>query len=102
MKLVQFIKDNKNDMLQELNNIIREYKKDLINNPNEYTELGCDEPTIDIRLCIDLESHGGPNWIFRIGLVDYDTYFSEYCAENCITLNSDASGLFSDLVNQLD
>lgn len=102
MQLNEFIKVNKIDMLTDLNNIIREYKEDLINNPNEYTELGCDEPTIDIRLCIDLDSHGDPNWLFRIGLVDYDPYFSEYCAASCIGLDSDASGLFSYLVNQLD
>lgn len=102
MSLDQFIKQEHEHMIQHLTRIIKECQENMRIDPAYYTERGSDEPSIDIRLCIDLESHGGPNWIVRIGLVDYDPYFSEYCSASCIGLDTKPEDLLTELTDSLE
>ncbi len=100
-----FIVDNEKDMLANLESIVNELQTEIRANPSWYLEPGCDEPTIDVRLCIDLTERYGvttPTWVIRVGLVDYDQYHSEYCAASCVGLETDVSKLLSELINQLE
>jgi hypothetical protein len=102
MTLEQFIRQEKSFIRAELIAILKHFKPQLLNNPQEFTEFGADEPTIDIRLCVDLESHGGPNWILRTGSVDFDSYHSEFCSASCIGLDTKPSELLNYLLQELD
>jgi hypothetical protein len=109
MQLDQFIKVNRADMLQNLTSIVTHYKTEIQSDPESYIEPGCDVPALDIRLCIDVTecnrdegsyAHDG-NWIFRLGLSDYDQVHSEYCAALSIGIDTDPIKLLEDLLNQL-
>jgi hypothetical protein len=102
--LDQFINDNKNDMLADLTNIVKDLKHTLRLSPDDYLESNYDDPSIDIRLCIDITERFGistPTWGFRTGISDFDPYHSEYCAASCVTLDTDPSKLLNKLINQL-
>ncbi len=111
--LEQFIKDEQSHMLRDLEQIIEDCKATMQFNPKEYTEHGCDEPTIDIRLCIDpISTNSNPfsltselidtfDWIFRTGSVDYDQRHSRYCAASCIGLDTKPMDLLTELVDQV-
>lgn len=116
MTLNQFIKENRSDMLENLTDIVSDLKSQIEVNPEEYTEYGTDEPSIDIRLCIDL-TKSDPNapltpfftnysgrdgtWIFRTGLVDYDQRHSLYSAASSVQLDTNPEVLLNDLINQI-
>jgi hypothetical protein len=103
MQLDEFIKDNRADILLDLTDIVASCQADIASDPELYLELGCDEPSIDVRLCIDLtERYGIATWIIRTGLVDYDQVHSEYCAALSIGADTNASELLDSLINQLD
>jgi hypothetical protein len=99
-RFIEFLNTEKEWMRQELITTILEWQEEMANHPKEYTEPGTDEPSIDIRLCIDFEAEQG-SWIFRIGSVDYDPYHSQYCAASCITLDTNANSLLDDLFEQV-
>lgn len=100
MKLEQFLKENQSDLLTNLTEIVADLKATMASDPKEYTEYGSDDPSIDVRLCIDLgDGHYG--WIFRTGLSDYDPYHSEYCAAASIGLDTNPEKLLAELINQL-
>jgi hypothetical protein len=94
--LSSFIKENQSDMLEYLTDIVATLKEDIKANPSLYEE------SIDIRLCIDLDRHSNPTWIFRIGSSDYDQVHSEYCAASSVGLDTDPVSLFEELVSQLE
>lgn len=97
--LDQFLKDNKSDMLENLTLIVAELKRGLSVIPSDYLEHGCDEPTIDIRLCIDPNERNGYgfDWLFRVGSSDYDPYHSRYCAGSCVGIDTSTSELLDEL-----
>lgn len=64
--------------------------------PLEYTEHGADEPTIDIRLCVDNDG-----WIFRTGDASFDQRHSRYCSASCIGLNTQAGELLEQLIDDV-
>lgn len=101
-KLEKFLEEQKPFMLKDISQIVQSAKARMEIDPNEYTENGCDEPTIDVRLCIDLERGDEPTWIIRVGLVDYDPYHSDFCSASCIGLNTNVSELLEELINGLE
>jgi hypothetical protein len=98
--LKKFVDTNRADMLADLRGIIERSKMEMRAYPKDYIEPGCENPSIDIRLCIDLENHYG--WIFRLGSSDYDPYHSEYCGGSSIQLDTVAEDLLGDLLSQLE
>jgi hypothetical protein len=103
MKLNKFISEERENMLNDLRDIVADLKKSMRISPNEYTEYGCDEPSIDVRLCVDLSERGdSPSWIIRTGSVDFDSYHSEFCSASCIGLSTEPEELLEELVNGLD
>jgi hypothetical protein len=107
MKLLKFVNQERAGMLRALEHIVKDLQRSLKADPGEYTEFGADEPTIDVRLCIDLWENDPNNssrngWIFRTGSSDYDPYFSEYCAGLCVGLDTNAEDLLDELINQLE
>ena len=102
MTLEQFIEDNRGDMLCDLRRIAGQLKHEMEYAPEDYTESGCEGPSIDIRLCIDRTRDNGFTWIFRTGLVDYDQRHSDYCAASCVTLDTKEHELISELIGDLN
>jgi hypothetical protein len=99
MKLENFIKTNKSDMLNDLINVVKNEKVWLKDNIHDCGEI----PSIDIRLCIDLEDDGeSGTWIFRTGLSRYDQKHSKYCAASIIDFDTNAMSLLTDLINQIE
>jgi hypothetical protein len=89
-------------MLQALRYIVSDLKRTMRVDPAEFTEPGEDSPAIDVRLCIDHLDRKHPSWTFRTGSVDYDPYHSEYCGASCVTPDTDAEELLSELISQID
>ena len=104
MSLEQFIEENRQHMLVELGAIVHKLRNDMGIDPETYTEIGHTEPSIDVRLCVDLtpSRYRQTGWLFRTGSSDYDSYHSEYCAASVITTETDARELLNELINQLD
>jgi hypothetical protein len=103
MQLNQFIESEKCHMFDCLRDIVSDLTDTMRQNPSDYVENGCDEPSIDVRLCIDVDSNDKPvNWIFRTGLSDYDQVHSRHCAASSVQLDTNANSLLNDLINQLD
>lgn len=97
-----FIKANSQDMFEALSAIVVDLQATLMGDPAEYTEHGCDEPSIDIRLCIDIyHCREGGSWTFRTGDSSYDQRHSEYCAASSVTPDTGAAKLLADLIEQL-
>lgn len=91
----KFINAERENMKRALDWIVKDLQRTIKAEPIEHTEYGCDEPTIDVRLCLD------PNgWIFRTGLVDYDPYHSEICAASCVGLETTTEELLEELLDQ--
>lgn len=98
----QFIKDNRADILTELTRLVTRLKADIEADPMEYVDYGADNPSIDVRLCVDLaDSNRCYGWIVRTGLVDYDPYFSEYCSAGSVGLDTDPAKLMAELLEGL-
>lgn len=102
MTIYKFIDQNKAAMLQSLESVVKDLKATIKSDPEEFTDYGCDDPSIDVRLCIDLTPGQRLGYIFRTGLVDYDPYHSEYCASSCVTLDTNAAKLLDELINQIE
>lgn len=97
-----FLAENKNDILEYLTRLVAQLKSDIAACPEVFLEPGTDTPSIDIRLCIDLDTkYRSQEWIIRTGLSDYDPYHSEYCAASCVTPDTDPSELLEELVTQI-
>lgn len=101
-KLDSFIEANRSDMLTDLTDIVNDLKATMQGDPEEYTDWGSEEPSIDIRLCIDSTRRGEMTWIIRTGSSDYDQYHSDYCAALSVGLDTKSEELLTDLINQLD
>jgi hypothetical protein len=102
MSLDQFLHVNKPDILRDLKRIIRDCKPDLKANPELYIENGCDEPSIDVRLCVDPEPDETFSWILRVGSPDYDQRHSVYCSAGSIGILTKAESLFEQLVREIE
>ena len=96
-----FLDSERTDMLSDLTATVEELKTSMKLDPKLFTEAGCDEPSIDVRLCVDLERGSAPSWIIRTGSSDYDQYHSEYCSASCIGLDTDPKELLEELMNDL-
>lgn len=101
MTFDQFITNEKKYMTMVLTTLCKEIGKDIENNIGDYLDQDCQEPSIDVRLCIDIDVKT-PSWIFRTGCSDYDPVHSEYCAASCIGIDENAIELLEELLNQLD
>lgn len=100
-KLDAFIDKERSNMLVELHQIVTDLKKELAADPLPYKENDDDDPSIDIRLCIDLSDFGG-SWIFRTGHVQFDQYHSQYCGASAVTLAvDDVPALLTELTGQM-
>jgi hypothetical protein len=99
-KLELFIKENREDMLTDLTDIVKDLKEAMQSDPEEYTDYGCEDPSIDVRLCIDLD-RSKDSWIIRTGSSDYDQYHSDFCAASCIGLDTDAKKLLQELIDSV-
>ncbi len=98
---VFFINESEN-ILEELEMIVDSCQGAMRINPEEYTEPGCDGPSVDIRLCVDWnKNYDRFEWIIRTGLVDYDPRHSDYCAAGSITLDTAPKELLEELVEDL-
>jgi len=90
-----FIHKEKEAMLRSLQWVVSDLKRTLKNNPEDYVEHGTEEPSIDVRLCIDEDS-----WIFRTGLVDYDPYHSLICCASSVNQDTEAEELLESLLEE--
>ncbi len=103
-KLDTFIEKEKSFMRENLLGIVEHYKVWMRKDPKLFIDeiSGQDEASIDIRLCIDLDESGHGSWIFRTGDSSYDQRHSQYCAADCIGLETNVDNLLNDLINQID
>lgn len=100
--LEQFLNENSADILADLNAVCINLKATIESDPAAYTEHGTEEPSIDVRLCIDINhSRAGATWAIRTGSSDYDQRHSEYCAALSVKMATDAAELLTDLISQL-
>lgn len=98
---VFFINESEN-ILEELELTVDACQGAMRINPEEYTEPGCDGPSVDIRLYVDWDvAREKFHWILRTGLVDYDPMHSDYCAAGSITLDTAPKELFKELVDDI-
>lgn len=67
--------------------------------PDSHCQVDGTEPSVDIRLCVDLDPR--PSWTLNIGDVSNDAYHSEFCAAGCIYLDNSAEELTRELIDQL-
>lgn len=88
-------------MRQDLVDHIKYLQGLMKSDPTEYTEHGCDEPSIDIRLCIELDG----SWIFRTGDSSFDQRHSPLCGASSVQLDTETKGkelpLLEELLNQV-
>jgi hypothetical protein len=105
MNIGTFIKNNRQGMLNNLTLVVKALQDDIKTSPLEYYADEYDEqPSIDIRLCIDLvdeDLSGRFGYIFRTGSVDFDPYHSEYCAASSVDLDTNPNELLEELLNQV-
>jgi hypothetical protein len=100
--LEEFIRANRADMLTDLADIVACLKEDMAADPALYTEHGADSPSIDVRLCVDINHcRDSGTWIIRTGSADYDPRHSEYCSSGAISPDTDPNDLLDDLIDQL-
>ncbi len=63
-----------------------------------------DEPSIDVRLCIDFQDDGTPDWIIRSGDSSYDQRHSALCGASIVSLdtefNDEADETLENLIDQ--
>lgn len=103
--LDKFIEENKADMIQDLTSVVENLKSWMRTDAQAFTEFGSEEPSTDIRLCIDLEGfspYRSESWIFRTGPSDYDPVHSQYCSASSIGLDTDAKDLLAELIGGLN
>lgn len=104
--LPRFLEQERANMLEDLMFRCFHARQDMQADPKEHTDPGCDEPSIDVRLCIDrYESKPGLpehyDWCFRTGLVDFDQRHSTLCVASSIGLGTEPRDLLNDLLNDL-
>lgn len=121
MNLQEFINTEREYMLRNLTLIVRGLQASMRLDPDEYTEHNDDEPSVDIRLCIDMnipdhestangcteecracQGEADPSWIFRTGDVSFDPAHSEFCAASCVSLATKPEKLLAELIGQIE
>jgi hypothetical protein len=100
--LQAFIDGEYQYLMYDITVIVKDLKDQIRDNPDWYIESGTDEPWIDIRLCVDLNSHDGANWVFRTGDPSYDQRHSQFCSSGSIGLDTDPKDLLDELISQLE
>lgn len=95
MKLDEIIERERVHMWNYLQILVPDTQK-YLNDDN--IEPGTNEPSIDIRLCIDQDG----SWAFRTGSADYDQSHSYYCAASSIQSETGSDDLLKELLNQLE
>lgn len=68
---------------------------DLKRDVEDILESDREEPSIDVRLCIDSDG-----WIIRTGDSSFDPYHSAVCAASCVTADTESEELLEDLIQQ--
>jgi hypothetical protein len=101
MTLDQFITEERLGMYQDLQTIIIDLTHEMRTDPKLYTEHGCDEPSIDIRLCIDAHNDSF-TWCFRTGDSSYDQRHTTYCAASSIQLDTGTDELLNQLIGDIE
>lgn len=104
--LPRFLEQERANMLEDLTFRCFSARQDMQRDPKEYTDPGCDEPSIDVRLCIDRHEvkPGLPvhyAWCFRTGLSDFDQMHSNWCAASSIGIGTEPRDLLNDLLNEV-
>lgn len=89
-----FINKQKDLMLRSLQWVVKDLKRYLKDNPDYYVEIG-EDPSIDVRLCIDEGS-----WIFRTGSSCHDPYHSLICCASSVQEDTDTEELLEELLKQ--
>lgn len=84
-------------MRQDLIDHIKDLQGLMKSDPKEYIEHGCDEPSIDIRLCIELDG----SWIFRTGDSSFDERHSALCGASSVQLDTETKGKKLPLLEKL-
>ena len=104
-RLEKFLKKPgvKKDLRESLSIIVKDCKDAMRADKAEFTEEGCDGPSIDLRLCIDPNQFNGYgfDWIFRTGDSSYDPRHSTFCAASYIGLNTNKRELFTELIDDI-
>jgi len=75
-KVIEMCRKDYRFMIQDLRSIQAMIDDDCRESPD-------DEPSIDVRLCVDFD-HDDPNWIIRYGDSSYDQRHSEMCGADMI------------------
>ncbi len=103
MKLSLFLKAEFEDIVTDLTATVENLKSFVRINPEEFTEAGSDEPSIDVRLCVD--EYDGLNrsftWIIRTGDASFDQKHSPYCAASLIGLDTEPRALAQELIDDI-
>lgn len=101
-RLERFLEAEKPKIAAEIRSILRADLKDLRRNPDFYRESPDAKPSIDIRLCVDVERSGrGFHWLLRTGSADYDQRHSEWSGAGSFGLETDAVALTEELIGQV-
>lgn len=102
MSIKAFFINESENILSDLENIVASAQAAMLVQPEEYTEPGCDGPSVDIRLCVDWDVHHEKfYWILRTGDSSFDPRHSDYCAAGSITLDTAPKELLEELVEDL-
>lgn len=111
--LESYIKQEQKHMTRALRAIVNDCKRSMAADRSLYMDSEHEEPSIDVRLCVDrYETNSNPfslvspletrfEWTFRTGDVSYDQRHSRYCAASSITLDSTVESLLVDLIDQI-
>ncbi len=109
LELNAFLAVARPEILRHLKSLVRHMIQEIKANPDLYIGDGDEEPSIDVRLCVDkpkeLSSRVHPpshwTWVVHTGSSDYDTYHSDYCAGSSVGIDTDAEELVSELIGDL-
>jgi len=102
MTLDDFIRTTRPEMLEGLTSICAELKGWLRTHPEDHTERGCDTPSINVRLCVDVDYRTGEfSWAFRTGDASFDQRHSRWCGASNVEHDTVITKLLTTLTDQI-
>jgi ribosomal protein S17E len=87
----------RNEIKSYLTELVSELKKDMEKSPEDYTEVGSDDPSIDIRL----QWHDD-KWQVHVGSSDYDQNHKGFWGSSSVTPDTKLDDLLETLIDQVE
>jgi len=87
----------RNEIKSYLTELVSELKKDMEKSPEDYTEVGSDDPSIDIRL----QWHDD-QWQVHLGSSDYDQNHKGFWGSSSVTPDTKVDELLETLIDQVE